>query len=138
MPALVIIFSADAARGNILLKALQQNDFEVLLHHKIVDAYDIINKDIPAVVILDTKDFFLKELECFQRSCHLLPESALIILAASSEAYPFDYKEIKNQVRLSDPLDPELIVSKVKEIFFSKEGEDSLESNLKRLLDLDD
>jgi hypothetical protein len=66
----------------------------------------------------------------------------VIVLGDQSIIDRFEGPGIRKELCLSNPLDPELIASKVKEVFSSKAREqrsesDTLEGNLKRFLKLD-
>jgi DNA-binding response OmpR family regulator len=122
MPVPIVIFSADEIRGKIILNALRFKGFDVLLHNKTITADNIISNNTPSVVILDTKGFFPNELEYFESAYSLLSESALIVLADPSEANNFELKNIRMELCKSDPLDAELIVSRVNALLARKRG----------------
>lgn len=142
MPYPVLIFSIDNLRGGITKKILKRNGFEALLFSKILGIRDTIAKHTPSVVIFDTYSCFSEEIKQIRNLCRTLEETAAIVLGDPSIMEGFDRPSISKARFLSDPLDPELIVSKVKEIFTSKAKEkrsksDALESNLKHFLKLD-
>ncbi len=137
MTGAIVIFAADPVRGQIILKSLQQNGLDALLNDKTVNAENILINSVPSVVILDTKDFFSKDLGFLKSSSHLLSEAALIVLADSSGTMTDEFEDLSNTQYLPDPLDTGLIVSRVKEILSSGERKDSLEDDLKHLLDLE-
>jgi len=136
MSAPILIFSADAVRGNVLMKVLQQSNFDILLYNKIVKAENIIKKNNPSVVILDIKTFFSKEVEYLRKGL-LFVESMFIVLAEPSASYAFGLDSTSNIQFLPDPIDPELLVSKITELFSSKDKENYLENDLKHLLNLE-
>ncbi len=142
MPYPVLIFSADDVRGGITQKRLRRSGFEVLLISKILGARDTIAKHTPGVVIFDTSSCFSEEINQIRNLCRTLEHAVVIMLGDQSIIDRFEGPGIRKELCLSNPLDPELIASKVKEVLSSKAREqrsesDTLEGNLKRFLKLD-
>jgi len=142
VPYPVVVFSADDVRGGITQKRLKRSGFEVLLISKILGARDTIARHAPSVVIFDTYSCFSEEINQIRNLCRTLEHSAVIVLGDPSIIDRFEGPGIRKELCLSDPLDPELIALKVKEVFSSKAKEkqsesDTLEGDLKQLLKLD-
>jgi DNA-binding response OmpR family regulator len=142
VPYPVLIFSADDLRGGITQKRLERSGFEVLLLSKILGARDTIAKHTPSVVILDTFSCFSEEINQIRNLCRTLEHTVVIVLGDPSIIDRFEGPGIRKELCLSDPLDPELIASKVREVFSSKAREkrsesDALEADLKSFLKLD-
>jgi len=142
VPYPVLIFSTDDLRGRITQKILKRSGFEGLLLSKILGARDTIANHAPRVVIFDTYSCFSQEINQIRNLCRTLEHTAVIVLGDASIIDRFEGPGIRKELCLSDPLDPELIASKVKEVFSSKAREqrsetDTLEGNLKRFLKLD-
>ena len=142
MPYPVLIFSADDLRGGITQKRLERSGFEVLLISKILWARDTIAKHTPSVVIFDTSSCFSEEINQIRNLCRTLEHTVVIVLGDPSIIDRFEGPGIRKELCLSDPLDPELIASKVREVFSSKAREkrsenDTLEADLKHFLKLD-
>lgn len=138
----VLIFSADELRGGITQKILRRSGFEVLLLSKILGARDTIARHAPSVVIFDTYSCFSEEINQIRNLCRVLDHTAVIVLGDPSIIDRFEGPGIRRELCLSNPLDPELIASKVKGVFSSKAKErrsesDTLESDLKHFLKLD-
>jgi DNA-binding response OmpR family regulator len=138
----VLIFSADELRGGITQKILKRSGFEVLLLSKILGARDTIAKHAPSVVIFDTYGCFSEEINQIRNLCRTLDHTVVIVLGDPSIMDRFEGPGIRKELCLSDPLDPELIASKVKEVFSSKAKEKrsesgALEGDLKHFLKLD-
>jgi DNA-binding response OmpR family regulator len=141
-PYPVLIFSTDDLRGGITQKRLNRSGFEVLLLSKILGARDTIAKHAPGVVIFDTYSCFSGEINQIRNLCRTLEHTAVIVLGDPSIIDRFEGPGISKELCLSNPLDPELIASKVKEVFSSKAREqrsenDALEADLKHFLKLD-
>jgi len=142
VPYPVIIFSADDLRGGITQKILERNGFEVLLLSKIFRARDNIAKHTPGVVIFDTYSCFSEEINQIRNLCRTLEHTVVVVLGDPSIIDGFDGPGIRKELLLSDPLDPDLIASKVKEFLSSRGNEkrsecDTLEGDLKHFLKLD-
>ena len=142
MPYNVLIFSLDNFRGGVTKKILKRNGFEALLISKIVGIRDTIVKHAPGVVIFDTHSCFSEEVKQIGNLCRALKHTAVIVLGDPSFTEGFDGQSINRDRCLSDPLDPERIVSKVKEVLTSQANEkqskgDDLLSSLKHFLKLD-
>lgn len=142
MPSQVIIFSADRLRGGIAQKVLERTGLESLLVNRVPEAREAIADNAPHVVIFDTKGIFPDEINLLRNLCRTLRDTAVIVLGDRSIVDTFGGEGIQEGLCLPDPLDPELIASKVKEILCSKANgkrlqRDGLESNLKEFLKLD-
>ena len=142
MPSQVIIFSTDSLRGGIIQEVLKRSGLESLLAGRVLEAGQAIADNAPRVVIFDTKGVFPDELNLLKNLCRALRDTAVIVLGDRSIVDTFEGEGIQEGFCLPDPLDPELIASKVKEILSSKaKGKylqrDSLESDLKQFLKLD-
>lgn len=147
MPVPIIIFSKDAVRGRVILNALRFKGFEALFYDGIINADNVIGKNTPSVVIFDTKGVSQNELDYFKLAYPILSNSSLIVLVNPSEVHNLELQDIRAELCRPDPLDIELIISKVKALLSSgiKEpgGEESgddeqrLEDDLKKFLDLE-
>lgn len=147
MSSPAIIFSTDMVRTGITQKVLKRAGIESLPANRISEAREAIVDNVPRVVIFDTKGIFRDEINSLRNLCRSLRDTAVIVLGNRSivdtfGVNSFGEEKIQKVFRLPDPLDPELIVSKVKEVLSSKTKEkrlqkDGLESNLKQFLKLD-
>lgn len=142
MPSPVIIFSTDRLRGGITQKVLERTGLESLVVDRFLEAREAIADKAPHVAILDTKGIFPDELHLLRNFCQTLWDTAVIVLGDRSIVDTFGGEGVQEGFCLPDPLDPELIASKVKEILSSKaKGKrlqsDGLESDLKQFLKLD-
>ena len=113
MPVPIIIFSVDSIRGRIILNTLRFNGFDAVLHNRIIHAKEIIRKNTPSIVILDTKELSPNELDFFRAAYPVLSNSTLILLASPSIVKSLDLCDIKTELCRTNPLDAELIISKV-------------------------
>lgn len=137
---LVLIFSFDKLRGGIIQKVLKRSVFEALLLPKIFGATDAIRNYVPDVVIFDTSGCFSEEINQIRNLCETFERIPVIVLGERSIIDKFEGHGIR-EVLLSDPLDPDLIVEKVKEalslMLKEKPSEgDALEEDLKDFLKL--
>lgn len=142
MSDLVLIFSIDDLRGGITQKVLKRSGFEALLLRTILGAKDAIEKHAPGVVIFDISSYFSEEVNQIRNLCGTLEHTPIILLGDRSITDRFEGTGIREELVLSDPLDPELIVAKVKEVLSLKVNErpsegDTLEEDLKHFLKLD-
>ena len=142
MPSPVIIFSTDRLRGGITQKVLERTGLESLVVDRFLAAREAVADNAPRVAILDTKGVFPDELNLLRNLCRTLGDTAVIVLGDRLIVDTFGGEGVQEGFCLPDPLDPELIASKVKEVLSSKgEGERlhgaGLESDLKQFLKLD-
>lgn len=142
----VIVLSPDNIRGAILEKILSRSGFDVLWSKSYYEAEDVLDKNAPLVLIFDAKGLRAKETGLLEKLRINLP-GAVIIALVEADAMPISEPEDSpRQLWLPEPFDPELIVSKVKEIVSSppvqrasdtKSGKDMLAASLKQFLKLD-
>lgn len=120
MPVPIIIFSIDAVRGRIILNSLKFRGYEALLFNRIDHTETIISENLPSVVILDLKGFSPGELDYFKSACTLLSNTPLIVLANRSELDALELNEMRTELCKANPLDAELIISKVEALLAQK------------------
>ena len=142
MSATVLVFSADQLRSNILKTILSRSGFEPLFFTRILEAGRAIARHTPEVVIFDTVGCFAEEINNLRNLCRLQADTVAIVLGAAAVVEGFKGPLIRSDLCLSEPLDPELIVTKLKELMMFQEEEkcadnDTLEKNLKHLLNLE-
>ena len=143
MSSRVLVFSADELRGKIIRKVLDRNGFECLIFNRILEAGDDIVQHSPEVAIVDTERCFSREISHLRNICQTLKHVAVIVLGKETVIDRFKGPGMRKVLCLSDPLDPELIALKIKEIVSRKKKKwkltdsDRLEKTLKHLLHLD-
>ncbi|MBW2194693.1 MAG: hypothetical protein JRF37_03720 [Deltaproteobacteria bacterium] len=142
MPSQIVIFSADPLRSGITCEVLKRIGLESLQADSILEVKDAISGARPAVAILDTKGVFPNELDLLKNLCRTLRDTSVFLLGNPSLVNTFRAEGAHERYCLHDPFDPELIASKVKEIFCSTKKEkrlhlDNLEHDLKQFLQLD-
>ena len=138
----ILIFSVDKLRGGITQKVLKRSGFETLLFPKVFGAIDAIEKHVPGVVILDASGCFSEEVNQIRNLCETLEHIPVIVLGERLIIDRFKGSEMRDVLFISDPLDPELIVEKVKKALSPKLKEkpserDTLEKDLKAFFNLD-
>jgi DNA-binding NtrC family response regulator len=146
MSSPVIVISQDNIRGAILEKILSRGGFDVLLFKSVFEAEDVLKECNPRVLVFDTKGLKSRETGFLEKLRSHLPWTFVIALVEAS-ATPRSVVEVSpREVWLAEPLDPELIVSRVREIESSlpaekasdaKPGKDTFMTSLKQLLKLD-
>ncbi len=142
MPAPILIFSADALRGNIALKILRRNGFKALLFNRILEADRVvIAQHTPRLVIFDTDSCFLEEIDHLKNLCRTLEHTLVVVLGKSAVIGSFKGPCVGKDRCLSDPLDPDRILIKVKQIITRQTQKehatvDTLENDLKQFLNL--
>ena len=136
----VSVFSADDLRGKIVEKVLNRNGFECLIFNRILEAGGAIAQHAPKVVIFDTESCFSEELNHLKNICQTLKHTVAIVLGEGVVIDRFKGPLIRKTLCLPDPLNPELIATKVKELVAQKKkrlnGSDTLEKTLKKFLNL--
>ena len=143
MSSRVLVFSADELRGKIIRKVLDRNGFECLVFNRILETGDEVVQHSPEVVIVDTERCFSEEINHLKNICQTLKHETVIVLGKETVIDRFKGPRMRKVLCLSDPLDPELITLKIKEIASMKKKKwkltdsDRLEKTLKHLLHLD-
>lgn len=142
MSSTVLVFSADELRGNIIKKILNRSGFESLFFNRILDAGGAIAQHAPGIVIFDTDSCFLEEINHMRNLCRMLEHTVAIVLGEAAVIDRFEGPFIRKDLCLSDPFDPELIITKVKEIISLQEKKkhaesETLEKDLKHFLNLE-
>ena len=142
MTSTVLIFSADKLRSNIIKTILCRNGFEALLFTRFLEADQAIAQYTPEVVIFDTVGCFAEEINNVMNLCRTQAHTSAMVLGAATVLESFEDPLIRSEYCLCEPLDPELIVTKLKAlIVLHKEercaGCDTLERDLKHFLNLE-
>ena len=136
----VSIFSADDLRGRIIQKVLNRHGLECLIFNRILEAGGTIAQNAPKVVILDTEGCFSEELNHLRNTCQTLKRSAAIVLGEAVVIDGFRGPPFRKALCLPDPLSPDLIATRVKELLSQKKktftGNETLEKTLKKFLNL--
>ncbi|MBF0345923.1 MAG: PBP1A family penicillin-binding protein [Nitrospirae bacterium] len=115
----VLVFSVDDIRGRIVLKSLQHNEIEAKRYNNNLDLLDALNAiKVHSIVIFDTRQYYSKEFEFLETLRVTHPRCSIIVLSEAALLHMFIQKGFRADFCLSDPLDPEQICFKVKEIFF--------------------
>ncbi|MBV6342696.1 transglycosylase domain-containing protein [Candidatus Magnetobacterium casense] len=115
----VLIFSTDSIRGKIVLKTLKHNGIEATLfgsNFELLEGLGAIKGH--SVVIFDTKHYHSREFEMLDSLRVSHPRCSVLILSEGALLPMFIQKGFSADLCLSDPLDPEQICLKVREIFF--------------------
>jgi DNA-binding NtrC family response regulator len=143
---LVVVFSADPVRGRIIQKVLMRSRVEALVLETIEQAREAISRQVPGVAIFDTAGCFKGEINHLENLCGTLPQTAVILVGDGVVLERFEASATEKELRLPNPLDPELIAAKVGALLSLKmeekrpeekrPGESSLENNLKGFLRL--
>jgi len=135
----VLVFSADDLRGKIIKKVLARGGFDCLLFTRMVEDARSIDRQGPKAVIFDTEGCFPQEIDHLGNICRTLKRTVAIVLGQAVVIERFKGFLIGKALCLADPLDPELIAAKIKEITAPRKrrtGSDALEKTLKRFLNL--
>ena len=95
----------------------------------------------PDVVIFDTYHCFAEEVRHLKNLCGALDNTVVMLLGDPAVTEGFQGPNVRSDLLLSDPLDPDLIISKVKEVSSSRKEEqasetDTLEGDLQDFLKL--
>ena len=140
----VVVLSQDNIRGSILKKILSRSGFDVLWFKNLYEAEEAFNKYAPLVVIFDAKGLQAREAGLLEKLRNELQGIVIIALVETSAMSTPDCSP--RELWLPEPLDPELIVSKVQQIVSSlpagraretQPGKDTLANSLKQFLRLD-
>jgi DNA-binding NtrC family response regulator len=141
----VIIYSADKSRGGILHKILKRNGLSSLWENRLNETQAAVQTHHPDIFIADIKNALKNEIVFLTNICLKLQGAFLIVIGGSMDIDTFEKQVselvLENNLRLTDPLSPELIVAKVKEVLSLREQpqqaqQTDLEFDLKQFLKL--
>ena len=137
----MVVFSTDPVRGRIIQKVLMRSRVEALVLETIEQVREAISRQVPGVAIFDTAGCFKGEINHLGNLCGTLTQTAVILVGDGAILERFEASATEKELRLSNPLDPELIAAKVGALLSLKVEEkrpadSSLEKNLKGLLRL--
>ncbi|MBF0466022.1 MAG: PBP1A family penicillin-binding protein [Nitrospirae bacterium] len=120
MAVAVVVFSIDKTRGNLLLKILESGALKAKLIKTVFDLERTVSKHAPSIIIFDSKYHFSKNYTIVGSLRSKLPKSAIIVLCEPYTEHIFTDMGIRADMCMADPLDPELILAKVREVYFIK------------------
>ena len=134
----ILVLSADELRGKILHKILSRSGFDCRIFTRMLETGAAITRHAPEIVILDTEGCFAGELNHLRHLTQTVRHPFILVLGETAVIERFKGRKM---LCLADPIDPELITSKAKEITSRKKkgpvGDHALEKTLKRFLNLD-
>ncbi|MBF0257377.1 MAG: hypothetical protein HQK62_00835 [Desulfamplus sp.] len=116
MSVQVIIYSSDRIRGGILREILRRNKTETLLLDNIMDVKSAISSHKPDIAIFDTSNSLKNEINSLKHLSSSIEECFVMILGDALIINVFHDGNLWNKLFLTDPLDPEIIISKSREI----------------------
>ena len=128
----VTVLSADSIRGSILKKILTNSGFKVLWCKSYYEAKEALDQQVPRVVIFDAKGLYASEVGLLEKLRGHLPDTDIIVLAEASAIPTFAGQGCSRELCLPEPIDPELLLAKVKEIVSSPPGERIADENNKK------
>lgn len=116
MSSSVVVYSPDDIRGRIVLKILKVNGIKALLFSSHFEVKEALVRHSPAVIILDFKNSVSRELNFLEMLSYKFSEATIIALSETSTVHVLENLGLINVLCVSDPLDPELILSMVKDV----------------------
>jgi len=129
MSSPVIVLTSDSIRGSILKKILTQSGFKVLWFKNYYDARVALDEHVPRAVVFDAKGLHSREAGSLAKLRDKLPDAGIIVLAEAGAIPTFEAEGCPSDLCLPEPIDPELVVSKVKEIVSSPPVERTSDGN---------
>jgi hypothetical protein len=113
---------------------------ECLIFNRILEAGETIARQAPKVVIFDTESCFSEELNHMRNLCQTLADTVAIVLGEAVVIDGFKGPLFQKTLCLPDPLNPELIATRIKELVSQEPktltGNEPLETTLKKFLNL--
>lgn len=123
----VIVYSPDDIRGRIVVETLKVSGIKTLLFSSHFEVKEAVASYRPPVIILDVKKNVSSELNFLETLSYELPEATIIALLENSNGHILENSGLANLLYVADPLDPELILSMVRDTLA---GESSLRTYL--------
>ncbi|MEO5357628.1 MAG: PBP1A family penicillin-binding protein [Nitrospirae bacterium YQR-1] len=120
MAVAVVVFSIDKTRGNLLLKILQSGALKAQHIKTVFDLERAVSKHAPSIIIFDSKYHFSKNYTIVGTLRSKLPKATIIVLCEPYTEHIFTEMGIRPDMCMTDPLDPEMILAKTKEVYFLK------------------
>lgn len=119
MSSPVIVVSPDKIRGSILKKILSRGGVDVLWCKSFYAAEEALGKYAPLVIIFDAKGQQARETGFLEKLRNDLPGAVIIALSDAGAMPASQAGGTLRTLWFPEPLDPELIYSKVREILSS-------------------
>jgi len=116
----VLIYSPDPIRGKIILKTIHLENIDAVLCSSYADIRGAVKKQVPDVIIFDTKNNFWNELDYLKKLPEDLPQTTRIILSEPQNISFLKNTVLRNDLFTPEPFHPEFILSLVKALLESK------------------
>jgi len=120
MSPTIIVYSPDQIRGRIVFKILRLNGIKTLLFSNRLEAEEAVNEHPPSILIIDAKTTLSSELSFLKALSLKLQNTSLLVLSDTPDVPALKNLGLENPEYVSDPFDPEHIVSVVKYLLASR------------------
>ena len=120
MSPTIFVYSPDQIRGRIVFKILRLNRIKTLLFSNRLEAVEAVNEHPPSILIVDAKSALSSELSFLNALSLKLQNTSLLVLSDTSDVPTLKNLGLENPEYVSDPFDPEHILSVVKYLLASR------------------
>jgi penicillin-binding protein 1A len=115
MPSPVVVYSPDDIRGQILSKTLEFNNIKSFRYVSHFETIEAVRRRSPSVIVIDAGKNSSDEINFIKELSLLLQGLTLIIICDQSEVSFLEGFELKNSKIVVDPIDPEMVLSLVRD-----------------------
>ncbi|MBF0517098.1 MAG: PBP1A family penicillin-binding protein [Nitrospirae bacterium] len=116
----ILVFSVNKTRGSLLLKIVESGGFKAKLFDNSHELEYAVRRRRPSIIVFDTKHYQSREFHIIRGFHSRFPDAEIILFAEPAEIPTFISAGIKEDCCFSDPIDPDKVSLKIREIYFIK------------------
>ncbi|MBF0556135.1 MAG: PBP1A family penicillin-binding protein [Nitrospirae bacterium] len=116
----ILVFSVDKTRGSLLLRIIENSGFKAKLFDNSHELEYAVRRRRPPIIVFDTKHYQSRQFKIISSIHSRFPDAEIILFADPSEIPAFTAEGIKKECCFSDPINPDDVTLKIREIYFIK------------------
>ncbi|MCG6551108.1 MAG: PBP1A family penicillin-binding protein [Candidatus Magnetominusculus sp. LBB02] len=116
----ILVFSTDKTRGKLFSRIIESNGFNAKLYNNSADLDYAVRTRRPHIIVFDARHCQPREFQLVESFPGRFPDAEIILITSAAELPSFISAGFKGENCFSDPINPEEISLKVKEIYFIK------------------
>ncbi|MBF0458064.1 MAG: PBP1A family penicillin-binding protein [Nitrospirae bacterium] len=116
----ILVFSVDKTRGSLLLKIIENGGFKAKLFDNSHELEYAVRRRRPSIIVFDTKHYQSREFKIITSLHSRFHDAEIILFADPAEIPSFTSAGIKKDCCFSDPINPDDVTLKIREIHFIK------------------
>ncbi|MEO5360656.1 MAG: PBP1A family penicillin-binding protein [Nitrospirota bacterium] len=116
----ILVFSVNKTRGSLLLRIIESGGFKAKLFDNSHELEYAVRRRRPSIIVFDTKHYQSREFHIIRGFHTRFPDAEIILFAEPAEIPGFIAAGIKKDCCFSDPINPDDVSLKIREIYFIK------------------